>query len=86
MSILRRSYDPARPSTTPAGMNRAWPATLGLIALIVFAVAWAQTTVMLALVMALAALVAGAVLLTLMFGTAWITRPRPRTPRLPQYR
>jgi hypothetical protein len=66
--------------------NRTWPALIALSGLIVFAVVWAQTTVVLALVMALATLAAGAVLLTLMFGTAWIIRPRPRTPRLSRNR
>ena len=50
-------------------MNRAWPAMIVLIALIVF---MAQTTP----VMALVILVVGGVLLTLVFGTARITRLR----------
>jgi hypothetical protein len=70
---------------TPSRRNKAWPATIAVIALIVFAVVWAQTSVVLALVMALAALTAGAVLLTLMFGTDWIIRPR-RARELPRYR
>jgi hypothetical protein len=71
-----------RQLVTPARRNWAWPAMIALLALIVFTVVWAQTTVMLALVMALATLAAGVVLLTLMFGTAWITQPRHRIPRL----
>ena len=57
-------------------MNRAWPGTIVLIALIVFTVFMAQTTLMVALLMALLVLVAGGILLTLVFGTARITRLR----------
>lgn len=57
-------------------MNRAWPATIVLIALIVFTVFMAQTTLMVALLMALLVLVAGGVLLNVVFGTARITRLR----------
>lgn len=57
-------------------MNRAWPATIMLIALIVFAVSMAQTTLVMALLMALLVLVAGGVLLTLVFGTTRITELR----------
>lgn len=71
---------------TPARKNRAWPATMALFALIVFAVVWTQTALVLALVMALATLVAGAMLLTLMFGIGWIIQRRGRTPDLPRYR
>jgi uncharacterized integral membrane protein len=67
---------------TPSRKGRAWPATIAVIALIVFTVFWVQTTALAALIVALATLVAGAVLLTLMFGTAWIIEPRRRTPRL----
>jgi membrane associated rhomboid family serine protease len=71
---------------TPSRVNRAWPAVITLIAFIVFTVARAQTGFVVALVAALAALAGGAILLTLMFGTAWIIRPRRRTPKLPQGR
>jgi hypothetical protein len=71
---------------TPSPKNLAWPATIAVIAVIVFTVSWVQTTVLMALVMALATLVAGAVLLTLMFGTAWIIEPRRLTPKLRRYR
>jgi hypothetical protein len=57
-------------------MNRAWPATIVLIALIVFTVFMAQTTLMVALLMALLVLVASGVLLNVVFGTARITRLR----------
>jgi uncharacterized integral membrane protein len=57
-------------------MNRAWPAMIVLIALIMFAVFMAQTTPVMALTMALVILVVGGVLLTLVFGTARITRLR----------
>lgn len=57
-------------------MNRAWPAAITLVALIVFMVFLAQTTLLMALAMALATLVAGGILLTLMFGTIWITQLR----------
>jgi uncharacterized integral membrane protein len=67
---------------TPSRKNRPWPATIVVIALIVFTISWAQTTALMALIMSLAALVAGAVLLTLMFGTAWIMEPRRHTSKL----
>jgi hypothetical protein len=54
-------------------MNRAWPATIALIALIVFMV---QTTLVMALTMALVILVVGGILLTLVFGTTRITQLR----------
>jgi len=57
-------------------MNRAWPATIMLIALIVFAVSKAQTTLVMALLMGLLVLVAGGILLTLVFGTTRITQLR----------
>jgi hypothetical protein len=57
-------------------MNPAWPATIVLIAAIVFTVFWAQTTLMMALLMALSVLVVGGILLTLVSGTAWITQLR----------
>jgi hypothetical protein len=57
-------------------MNWAWPATIVLIALIVFTVFTAQTTPLLALTMALLVLVAGGILLTAVFGTTWITQLR----------
>jgi uncharacterized membrane protein len=59
---------------TPARVNRAWPATIALIALIAFAMVWAQSTLTVALTVALMALVAGGVLLV--SGTTWITRVR----------
>jgi hypothetical protein len=65
---------------SPSRRNWAWPATLALLALIVFIMVWAQTTLLTALVAALATAVAGGVLLTLVFGPGWITRMR----RLPQ--
>jgi hypothetical protein len=78
--------DGAHRLVTPSRANRAWPAMITLMALIVFTVALAQTGFVVALVAALAALVAGAVLLTLMFGTTWIIRPRRRTSKLTQGR
>jgi uncharacterized integral membrane protein len=57
-------------------MNRAWPAMIVLIALIMFTVFMAQTTPVMALTMALVILVFGGVLLTLVFGTARIPRLR----------
>lgn len=70
----------------PSRVNRAWPAMITLIAFIVFTVAWAQTSFVVALIAAMAAMVAGAMLLTLMFGTAWIIRPRRRASKLAQGR
>ena len=56
---------------TPVRMYRAWPATIVLIALIMFTV-FAQTT----LEMALVILVVGGIVLTVVFGTTRITRLR----------
>jgi uncharacterized integral membrane protein len=56
-----------RRPVTPVRMNRAWPATIVMIALIVF---MAPTA------LALVILVVGGILLTLVFGTTRITRPR----------
>jgi hypothetical protein len=61
---------------TPPRLSRAWPASITLLALIVFIMFWAQATPLVALIAALATLVAGAVLLTLMFGTGWIAHAR----------
>jgi hypothetical protein len=60
-------------------MNRAWPATIALIAVVVFAVFMAQTTPLLALTMALLVLVAGLVLLTMVFGSSTVFGTTPRT-------
>jgi multidrug transporter EmrE-like cation transporter len=87
MPILNRgdrpAHWPARPVRTAAApapqasrSNRAWPAVIGLTAVIVFTVFLMQTTPLLALVMALATLVAGGILLTLVSGTAWLTQLR----------
>lgn len=69
---------------TPARMNRAWPATLVLIAVVVFAAFMAQTTPLLALTMALLVLAAGVVLLTMLFGATAVfgTTPLTRLRRL----
>ena len=56
--------------------NRAWPATIALIALIAFAVFIALTTLVMALTMALVILAVGGIVLTLVFGTTRITRLR----------
>jgi hypothetical protein len=55
-----------RRPVTAARMNRAWPATIVLIAVIVFAVFMALSTPLLA--MALLVLAAGVVLLIVLFG------------------
>jgi cell division protein FtsW (lipid II flippase) len=57
-------------------VNRAWPATIVLIALIVFTVFMAQTTLVVALLMALLVLMAGGILLNVVLGTTRITRLR----------
>jgi hypothetical protein len=71
---------------TPSRKNRSWPVAIAVLAVIVFTVSWIQTTVLMALILALATLVAGAVLFTLMFGSAWISEPRRRAPKLSQHR
>ena len=86
MPTLPRTHRPAEADTAPAvrasRVGRAWLVAIVLLALIVFIVSRAQTTVLVALIMALAAMVAGGVLLSLMFGSAWIMKPRRRTPKL----
>lgn len=82
MPILRRTrrtdHTPARPAAAVqvSPMNRAWPALVMLVALVVFTVLMAQTTLLVALVMAIATLLAGGILLALMFGADWTTRLR----------
>jgi multidrug transporter EmrE-like cation transporter len=64
------------PAPQASRSNQAWPAVIGVTAVIVFTVFLVQTTLLLALVMALAILVAGGILLTLVSGTAWLTQLR----------
>jgi hypothetical protein len=59
---------------TPPRLSRAWPASITLLALIVFVMFWAQITLMVALIAALATLLAGSALLTLMCGTGRTAR------------
>jgi uncharacterized integral membrane protein len=61
-----------RRPVTPVRLNRAWPATIVLIALIMFTV-FAQTTLTMALTVIL---VVGGIVLTVVFGTTRITRLR----------
>jgi hypothetical protein len=71
---LSPSAQTRRP-VTPVRLNRAWPATIVLIALIMFTV-FAQTTLEIALTMALVILVVEGIVLTVVFGTTRITRLR----------
>ena len=68
-----------RRPVTPARMNRAWPATIVLIAVIVFAVFMALSTPLLAMAMALLVLAAGVVLITTLFGATAVLGVSPLT-------
>jgi hypothetical protein len=72
---LRRLLTPSR---------RAWPATIALLALIVFIMFWTETTLLTALIAAWATLAAGGILHILLFDAGWITQRR-RTPDLPRH-